>query len=205
MGRRAYFTREEFIDAALELIAVNGPAAVTMSDLAHHINAPIGSVYHRFDSREVLFAEAWITLVESFQKGFLEILERDGLEAALYTAQWVRSHEKVRRVLLYYKCEDLISGDWPDEMKERALQLARAFNEGIRDFTKRFFGRVTTKTRQRAQFALINAPVAAVRQYLNAEEIPPLVDELIRETYRAVLGKEKGNGSSLQTKDNPPV
>ncbi len=56
MGRKARFTKDDFIEAALNLIAAHGPAKVSMAAIAKEIKAPIGSVYHRFASREVLLA-----------------------------------------------------------------------------------------------------------------------------------------------------
>ena len=103
MGRRKRFTHNEFIDAAVMLIAENGPGALTISALSERIGAPVGSVYHRFPSRDVLLAELWLKIVESFQGKFLRILETDGLEAALYGLQWF-GH--TRRRARYCCCTD---------------------------------------------------------------------------------------------------
>jgi hypothetical protein len=41
---------------------------------------------------------------------------------------------------------------------------------------------------RRAQFLLVEVPVAAVQQHLRRREpLPPLVDQLIRTTYDAVI------------------
>jgi hypothetical protein len=43
---------------------------------------------------------------------------------------------------------------------------------------------------RRATFVLAEVPIAAVRQHLERREPPPpLVDELITETYRAITGR----------------
>ncbi len=191
MGRKAQFTKNQFVDAALKLAAEQGPGAITMGSIAGQINAPIGSVYHRFASREILLAELWLRLVESFQQGFLEALDQgDGLQAALHTLNWVRKHPNEGRVLLLYRREELTSGEWPDEIKERARQLTQELDKGLRKFTRRLFGRVTKKSLIRITFTLIDVPYAAVRRHLQAGRLPPVsVDELVRKTYLAILGR----------------
>jgi AcrR family transcriptional regulator len=192
MGRRKHFTHNEFIDAAVMLIAENGPGALTISALSERIGAPVGSVYHRFSSRDVLLAELWLKIVESFQGEFLKILETDGLEAALYGLQWVRAHPQEGRVLLLYRCQDLTSGEWPEDLKRRALRLSSELDGGIRLFTKKQFGRITRKDIDRVAYALYDAPVGAVRRYLQNNEVPPeSIAELIRETYIAIIEKAK--------------
>ena len=50
------------------------------------------------------------------------------------------------------------------------------------------FGRAGRSEVRRAQFLLAEVPVGAVRQHLQRREPPPpIVDELIRITYRAVI------------------
>ena len=58
MGRRAQYKNEDFLDAAQRLISKHGLASVTIAAIAKEIGAPIGSVYHRFESREILLASA---------------------------------------------------------------------------------------------------------------------------------------------------
>lgn len=114
MGRSAHFNNDQFVDAALKIAAEHGPAAVTIAGVAGEISAPVGSVYHRFRSRDVLLAEVWLKVVASFQEVFLTLLERDeGLEAALHTPHWVRLHPSEARILLLYRREELVAGEWP--------------------------------------------------------------------------------------------
>lgn len=192
MGRKARFTKNQFLEAALRLLAGRGPSGVTMNAVAGLTGAPIGSVYHRFLSRDVLLAEIWLRVVESFQREFLLKLEQgDGLGAALHTPRWTRKHPKEGRVLLRYRREDLTRGDWPDDVKEQAIKVVQELNAGIRAFVQKKFGRITKRNLNRTVFALIDMPHAAVRRFLEAGEVPPAyVNEFIRDVYNAVL-KEK--------------
>lgn len=189
MGRKSRYDKEQFVKGALKLLAKSGPAGVTMNALAQEIGAPIGSVYHRFVSRDVLLAELWLQVVESFQREFLSALEGDdGLEAALHTPRWVRKHPKEGRVLLLHRRDDLSRGKWPDDIQSRAIKLVEELNTGIRLFVRKKFGRISKRNLERTVFVLVDVPHAAVRRYLEADVVPPeIVDELIRDTYYTVF------------------
>jgi AcrR family transcriptional regulator len=191
MGRTAKFTPEQFVDAALELVAAHGPIAVTMSAVAGRLSAPIGSVYHRFASRDALLARLWLQIVQSFQKGFLDALRHEGgLEAALHTPRWVRAHPKEAKLLLVYRREELISGPWPEEIQSFAASVARELDAGIRQFARQALGSGAKSALRRTQFALIDVPYAAVRRSLIAgEALPQEVDQMVSETYTAILGR----------------
>jgi AcrR family transcriptional regulator len=193
MGRRAKFHKRQFIEAALQLVSKNGPAALTVTALAERVGAPVGSVYHRFRSRDVLMAELWLDLVEGFQAGFLEALNQDdGRSAARHTPRWVRSHHHEARVMLRYRREDLMTGEWPEDMQSRAKELADQLEAGIRDFTARRFGRVTEADLNRVVMALIDVPHATVRRLLQSgQDVREDLDKLIEEAYEALMGRGK--------------
>jgi len=191
MGRKAHFNKTEIIDAALQIIAEEGLKALTMQSIAEKIQAPIGSIYHRFHSRDELLAELWINIAKPFQEDFLATLNNNGLQAALFTLQWVRTYPKESHVLLLYRREELSSGDWPEDFKQKVADLSSQLDDGIHSFIKRFFGRVTKNNIQRTVFALIDVPFAAVKRSLQDDEVPtPLLDKLVRETYITIMGRD---------------
>ncbi|MBU3916732.1 TetR/AcrR family transcriptional regulator [bacterium] len=191
MGRKAQYTKDDFIEAALKLVANHGPAKVSMAAIAKEIEAPIGSVYHRFASREILLAEVWIKLIESFQKGFLEAVQADdGLRAALHTLRWVRQHPNKARVLLLFRRDELTTGDWADDIKDRAEGLNNDLNEGLESFTKNLFGHLSKESMSKVMFALVQVPAGAVRDFLQTgQPVPEIYDELVEEMYMSILGK----------------
>jgi len=192
MGRKAYFQHEEFLDAAVQIIAKDGLGALTIAALAKRVNAPVGSVYHRFPSRDALLAEVWLNIIESFQKEFLVILQEDGLGATLSCLQWVRLHPSEARIMLLYRLHDLMSGQWPQDLQKRARRLDNDLHEAISAFTKRQFGSVTKENVDRVIFAIYDAPIGIIRRYLRDNKVPPVsVNELIRETYLAIIEKAK--------------
>jgi AcrR family transcriptional regulator len=189
MGRNARFSSDQVLSAALALLAERGPEGVTMLGISRQTGAPIGSIYHRFPSRNLILALLWLDIVESFQDGFLEALARgDGLAAALYTPRWVRGHFNEGRVLLLFRREELVAGEWPEEVRGRVAALSRELSEGVRDFVKERFGSDTEEALSTAVFALIDVPYAATRRHLERGHQPPaVVDRLIEKTYHSIM------------------
>jgi AcrR family transcriptional regulator len=190
MGRKARFSSDQVLSAAIALLAEGGTQGVTMAAVGRRAGAPIGSLYHRFPSRDHLMARLWLSIVESFQDGFLKALAGgDGLSAALYTPRWAREHLNEGKVLLLFRREELMTGQWPDEMRDRAAALGRELTDGVSAFVRAHFGRVTAETMGTARFVLIDVPYGVVRPHLERDEAPPpIVDRLIEKTYRAIMG-----------------
>lgn len=189
MGRKARFSKDDFFAGTLEVLSKKGLAGVTISAIAEQIRAPVGSVYHRFKSRELLLAELWIALIESFQKDFIEVLGKDDPEkAALYTLQWVRKHPDKARVFLLHHRDELTSGKWPESLKARVEELGKDLDKAISGFTTRQLGKPTKEAVARVIFALIQVPAAAVKPYLQkGEKTPKFFDSFVSKACHAIL------------------
>ena len=187
MGR-ALFDNADFLSAARALAAARGPTAVTVDSVTARLKAPKGSFYYRFASRDLLLGELWLTTVLAYQQGFVAAIEAgDGLAAALHTPAWVRRNLDDARLLLLYSRHDFVAGDWPQPLKRGVRDQAERFEGCLKTLARQAFGRAGPSELRRAVFVLAEVPIAAVRQHLERREPPPpLVDELIAETYRAV-------------------
>lgn len=192
MGRPR-FSDADFLAAALAIAAERGPAAVTIASITERLRAPTGSFYHRFASRSVLLGALWLRTVLDFRRGIATALDAgDGLGAALHTPAWVRGHPDEARLLLLHRRDDFVQGDWPEELREQAAALAERSEAGTARFARLVFGADGPEELRRARFLLAQVPVAAVREHiLRREPPPPLVDELIRTTYRAVVADHR--------------
>lgn len=179
--------------AALRLVAERGPQAVTVADLARESGAPTGSIYHRYRSREHLLADLWMDVVETFQTGFVHSLARandvaGAIDAARFMVAWTREHPLETRLLLLHRRQDFVSGEWPADLAERAAALEPQLGAALRAFALRAFGRADADTMARLRYALLDAPFGAIKPYIQARKrLPPLVDELVATTARAVL------------------
>ena len=185
----AQFTEEDFFAAALAVIAERGLPAVTVASISARLKSPTGSFYHRFASRDVLLGELWLRAVLDFQAGVGKALDAgDGLAAALHTPAWARKHLDQARLLLLYDRSDFIQGDWPAELRDRVADMTTRMETGSRRRARAIFGKEGREEIRLAQFLISELPIAVVRQHLmRGEKPPPLVDQLIRTTYAAVV------------------
>jgi AcrR family transcriptional regulator len=185
----AKFSQDDFLNAAQAIAAAEGPAAVTIGALSARLEAPTGSFYHRFASRDVLLGELWLRAVLDFQQGITAALDAgEGLRAALHTPAWVRAHRDSARLLLMYDRRDFVQGEWPQELRARVAQMTQHMEGGSTKRARVIFGEAGREAVRLAQFLISEVPVAAVRQHLvRNEPPPPIVDRLIRTTYRAVV------------------
>src|SRR6202045_4254197 len=197
MGR-AFFDNAGFLAAARALAFERGPGAVTIESVTQRLKAPKGSFYHRFPSRDALLGELWLNTVLAYQEGFFASIEAgDWLAAALHTPAWARLHLDDARLLLLYSRHDFVQGDWPAALKRGVRDQAQRFEACLASFARAAFGRAGPANLERAAFVLAGVPLAAVKPHLERREPPPpLVDELITATYRAIVDAgTRGNTS----------
>jgi AcrR family transcriptional regulator len=199
----AKFNQTDFLTAALAIVAAQGPAAVTIASISAKLKAPTGSFYHRFASRNMLLGALWLRTVLNFQQGVRSAIDDgDGLRAALHTPVWARAHLDEARLLLLYDRKDFVEGEWPEELREGVAEMTQQMRAGSMRNARLIFGQDGPEEVRLAQFLIAEVPVAAVRQHLvRGEPPPPLVDRLIRTTYRAVLADylaQKRNASVAQ-------
>ena len=189
MGR-ALFDNAGFLAAARAIACERGPAAVTIDSVTRRLGAPKGSFYYRFASRDALLGELWLEATLAYQEGFVAAIEAgDGLAAALHTPAWTRLHLDDARLLLLYGRHDFVQGDWPAAVKRGVRNQAQRFEACLNSFARQAFGRAGPSEFRRATFVLAEVPIAAVKAHLiQREPPPPLVDDLIRKTYRAIVG-----------------
>jgi AcrR family transcriptional regulator len=200
MGR-ALFDNAGFLAAARALACEWGPGAVTVDSVTQRLNAPKGSFYHRFASRDALLGELWLQTVLAYQEGFVRAIEAgDGLGAALHTPAWARLHLDDARLLLLYSRHDFVHGDWPAGLKRGVRDQAQRFESCLTSFARQAFGRADPAHLRRAAFVLAEVPIAAVKTHLERREPPPmLVDALITKTYHAIVDAETPSNTDDST------
>jgi AcrR family transcriptional regulator len=196
------FSQEDFFSAALAIIAERGLPAVTVAAISARLKSPTGSFYHRFASRDVLLGELWLRAVLDFQTGVGKALDAgDGLAAALHTPAWVRKHLNQARLLLLYDRSDFVGGDWPEQLRERVAEMTRRMEAGSRRPARVIFGKDGREEVRLAQFLISELPVAVVRRHLmRGEKPPPLVDQLIRTTYAAIVADYRSRNARSRGK-----
>lgn len=192
VGRPAKYSTDEILDATARLVAEGGPGLATVAAIAGQLQAPSGSIYHRFASRDLLVAQLWIRTVRESQEGFVAALEIEDVEeaaaaASLHIPRWSRANLDKAQVLLLHRREDLVER-WPDELGEELTTLNTGVAAALDAYARRRFGSANKRTRHAVAFALIDVPYAAVRRYLHAGEPPPReVDDLILRTCACIM------------------
>lgn len=196
MPRPAKFSEDQILDAAMRLVSNGGPPAATISGIAGLLGAPVGSIYHRFTSRDLLLARLWVRTIKRFQRGFIDALGAEDIDeaalgAALYNVEWTRQHLEAARVMLLYRAEDLAE-KWSEELGEELSTLNAGVGAAIRDHAVRRYGKdADAEAVRRVVFALVDVPYAAGRRHLIAgEPPPPFIDDLVTETFRCILGTD---------------
>ncbi|TRW79839.1 TetR/AcrR family transcriptional regulator [Mycolicibacterium sp. 018/SC-01/001] len=184
MPRPARYTVDVLLDAAADLLASDGPAAVTMSAVARTTGAPSGSVYHRFPTRAALCGELWVRTEERHQEALLSALGGDDspvqrcVAGALCVVAWCRAHPIEAQVLLTDP-DQLGSGEWPDHLVGRRKRLQRKL--------KKVLGEIPDDS-ARVSAAVIDVPYAIVRRHLRARQTIPLTaDAIVEDCARALI------------------
>ncbi|MDT0308692.1 TetR family transcriptional regulator [Streptomyces sp. DSM 44917] len=193
MGRRPKFAEDDFLDAALGIAVARGAPAVTIADVAAAAGAPVGSVYHRFASRDLLLARLWVRSVRRVQRAFLDAPpggDDPGLAAERAVAlalRWVAEHPGEARLLLLHRREDLVRR-WPRELGEELAGLNDAVADALRGHARALYGRASKEAVERVTFALVDIPYAAVRRRLaSGEPLPPTLERMAVAACRAAL------------------
>jgi AcrR family transcriptional regulator len=194
------FSHEDFFAAAHAIIAERGLPAVTVASICARLESPTGSFYHRFASRDVLLGELWLRAVLDFQAGMVTAHDSgDALAAALHTPAWARRNLDKARLLLLYDRRDFVAGEWPEELRARVAAMTARMEAASPRWARMIFGKDGREEVRLAQFLISELPVAVVRRHLErGEKPPPLVDDIIRTTYAAVLADYRSRKSPNQ-------
>ena len=155
------------LDAALEVLERDGMRALTMTRVCEQLNAPSGSLYHRFPSRDALLVALWLRCAERFQGGLEAVLlEHEDPRAAAHAAvrhfiDRTRTHRAEALVLMAWRREDLLGDTWPAAVRKRAEALAADHHRVAKDFAKRLWPN-SKGDLARLNYALAGLPLAAV-------------------------------------------
>ncbi|WP_372024919.1 helix-turn-helix domain containing protein [Tistrella mobilis] len=174
MVRTPRFAAEDFVEAAIGLVAEGGPSAATMTSIARAVGAPTGSLYHRFDSRAAVMGAMWAALLDELA-GILAPPLAAGrpAQAALALADWAAARPRPARALLLADLDTVLDAP-PEGDTAAAIDAAEARIEAAFDACAARLGIAAEDAgaRNRLRFLVIDAPVAALRPALKAGRMP---------------------------------
>ncbi len=188
--RPAKFSEEQILDAAAEAVGRRGRDA-TIADVAATLDAPIGSLYYRFASREALMISLWTRSIRRFHQGLLATAALDDpveamLEGALHIPRFCRSDPVEALCLTLYR-HDLAVRRAPPELRadvESVNDPLIALQAGL---IRRRWGRVTPTRTRLVTIAVRQSPYGLVRPYVGGE-VPGWLDEVVAAASRGILG-----------------
>ncbi|MGB3684299.1 MAG: TetR/AcrR family transcriptional regulator [Ornithinimicrobium sp.] len=189
MPRPARYTDDDVLDAALTCVANLGPR-VSIAEIADELSGPVGSIYHRFASREVLMVRLWLRSVQRFQAGLFELAkDPDPHEAivamALHIPRYCRAHPHEAISLTLYRQERLLI-ECPAEVRGAVSTLNDALVRLAGELTTSRYGRLDEDNRHWVLKATRVAPYGLSRPYLGGP-IPSQVDEATAAVADAIL------------------
>ena len=194
MSRTPKYSAEQIIDAAQAEVLEHG-SNTTLLQVAQRIGAPIGSIYHRFGSREELMVTLWVRSIKRWHLRLTEIMDAGNsanetlLEMAVETARYCRAHPSEARAMTLYRHENLLKS-CPESLLDEVGPLN---NEILRRVAELAFLRFPEKTDdpELVYFVFTSINMLAyglVRPFIGSPEpIPEWMDELIRLASNAAL------------------
>ncbi len=185
MGRTSTFSDEKIFSAVSSQIAEGNEFRIQA--LAHEAGISVGSLYHRYGSREELLALAWLDAVQAFQHRFLTVLREGGAaageRAALETPRFCRMQRDRAVILCVGRREALMSDKAPPEILRNVEALNADTHSALMTFAKQ-----ENFSLQACLHGIVAFPLASVRLYLPRHPVPRSTDAFIRAAYRSAIG-----------------
>jgi len=184
MGRKSILNEAEIFDAVGRLVARDG--SLTLRDVVAETGVSIGSLYHRYQSRENLLALTWLDAVEVFQVEFLEALESGdedaGEQAAMATPRFCRANPERARVLACCRREELVRENLSQKIGQRIENANAEVTQKVFQFAKS-----NSYSIDACRLGLVAFPLAAVQSYLPNAMIPDHVDAYVAVAFRSAV------------------
>ncbi|WP_066913551.1 TetR/AcrR family transcriptional regulator [Millisia brevis] len=189
MARPTKFSTEQILDGALAVVGRRWRAA-TIADVGAQIGAPVGSIYHRFGSREELFVALWLRSIRRFHVGFLAATEgpdarRAAVAAAVHIPRYCRRYPAEALALSLYRWEALIE-DGPADLIDEIGTVNDDVEAALRRLCADRFGSTDPRHLELLSVAVQACPYGLVRPYLGAE-VPAALDDIVAAASGAIL------------------
>jgi AcrR family transcriptional regulator len=181
------------LDAACGLLLQVGARAATVEAIAEASGAPIGSIYHRFGSRETLVTKLWIRAVYRSQASFVAAMEHpDAREAAVAAAlsifDFCREHPADAQLLASFGREELIGAAPVGPLADELTELNRPLERAVVAMTKRLYGKRTRQALDRTLLATFDLPYGATKRHLvSGTKLPTGLRHDLETAVRAVI------------------
>lgn len=188
--RPSRFTDEDVLDAALAAVTAHG-RHITVAMIASRLGGPVGSIYHRFRSREAVLIRLWLRSIKHFQQGFLAAAHSGEtpiaslLACAQYVPAYCREHPAEAFSLTLFRQVDLLAVLPPGAVREQVATVNKDVESVLIRLAAQHFGD-DPEGIERVDLAVRTVPYGVVRGLVGGP-IPQLVDIAVVAAARAVL------------------
>lgn len=184
---------DRILDAARTVVLRDGPRAASVAAIARESEAPVGTLYHRFGSRDGVLAAAWLRALEGFQRRALAAAAHPNpLEAAVAMAtsqvNFASKQPEDARLLLTLRRDDLLDADPDDGFRARMDAINAPLETTVAELTRALRGRSDAHALDAVTRAVVDLPNAAIRRYTrNGGELPSWLERDVATAARRLL------------------
>jgi AcrR family transcriptional regulator len=163
---------DEILDAARALVLADGPRAASVAAISQASGAPVGTLYHRFGSRDGVLAAVWFRALERYQASAVAAVDAhpdDPVEAGAALAStllaFATDQPDDARLLLAVRRDDLLDGD-DGELRARLDTGNAPLQAALKRIARARYGRADARSLERVTRAVVDLPAAAVRRHV---------------------------------------
>lgn len=188
---------ETVLDAAENLAARSGSAAVTVRAVAAATGVSNGALYHTFASRQEVLARTWLRAARRFLALQAADIDRavDAtdpsarieavVDAAETPARLADTHPDSARLLMLVDRADLLAGDLPDDLAREIAATEKALLTALKRLARALWGRADRRGVATVTTCLVDLPTALLLRRDRLTD--PLARRQLRAAVRAVL------------------
>ena len=161
MARTRLHSDQSVLDATAEIVVARGARSASINAIAAASGAPVGSIYHRFESRDGVLLALWERALRRFHAAYLpaEVPGPDplatGAAMAEAVVEFARTEPRDARLLMTLRRADLLDRGEPLEDLNSDLVAAVEALAGA-----------TGRSPERVRMAVIDLPYGSVRRHL---------------------------------------
>jgi AcrR family transcriptional regulator len=181
------------LDATRAIVLRDGPRAASVAAIARESGAPVGTLYHRFGSRDGVLAAAWLRALEGFQERALAAADHpEPLEAAVQMSQahvaFAREQPDDALLLLCVRRDDLLDSDPDASFSARLDVINEPLLAALQHLARNLGGRAGSRAMDAVVRAVVDLPNAAVRRHMRDRgALPAWLEDDIGAAARALL------------------